>query len=149
MDSTLLLTLASLAVSLLSALYARWAVTEAKKANKIAKLEKRIEIYRAFDALRFSMLREGCRISHNETSILYQAARESEFHFPLSISKKLTDYHHTCFELAEINNKIKRPDINRDQLQSLRNEQDKLLDEEEKLAKELNKLIREELSDKT
>lgn len=145
MDTYLLLSLAALAVSLLAALYARWAAMEAKKANKLAQLEKRVEIYRAFDTLRFSMLREACGISHTEASVLYEPAREAEFHFQVSISRKLKEYHRICFELAEINRKTKRQNLNSDRLQLLYNEQDKLLAEEEKLAKEFDKHLREEL----
>jgi len=145
MDAELLLSLAALAISLLAALYARWAAIEAKKANRLSQIEKRIEIYRAFDSLRFAMLRKACGITHEETSALYQAARESEFHFPHSISEKLKKYHHVCFELAEVNRKINRSNLKEEEITAFRKQQDELLNEEMILAKNLEKILREEL----
>ncbi len=145
MDAPFLLSLAALAVSILAALYARWAALEAKKANQLTQIEKRVEIYRAFDTLRFAMLRDACDISHKETSILYQPSRESEFHFPRPIAEKLKKYHKVCFNLAEVNRKSKRSDLSEGDINDIHAKQDQLLDEEAALADELDKDIRKQI----
>jgi hypothetical protein len=51
----------------IAALVAVRAWQEARRANDIAVHAKRMEIYKAFDALRFAMLQKACGITHQET----------------------------------------------------------------------------------
>jgi len=57
-------------------------MSEVKKANVISNHEKQKGIYKAFDSLRFAMLREVCGITHEDVGKIYHSSRDSEFYFP-------------------------------------------------------------------
>lgn len=143
---TELLALAAFGVSALSAIYARRAILEARKANRLSVHGHRLEIYREFDSVRFAIMREGLRIKHTDIAGLYRPSRESAFYFPTAVSSKLVEYYDTCFELAELNSKLQfRTHLSSEEKDELRHKQDVMSDKEQKLAESLSSELRSNL----
>lgn len=140
-----LIALGSFLVALLAAVYARWAWREARRANDIAAHAKRMEIYKAFDALRFAMVQKADSISHEDVGRFYFPSRDSEFYFSPDVHDKVRKYFEICFGLAEWNSKKTRRNPTGDELHQLHKGQDRLLSEEAALSKEIDAVLRGEL----
>ena len=146
MDTSDILALVALLVACLSALYARRAWREAHRANDINAHDRKLEVYRAFDALRFAMLQKACSVTHEETGKFHFPSRDSEFYFDPDIHGKLRKYWEICFELAELNSKQRSRNPEGEERDVLHREQDGLLSKEAALADEIDSLLRRELS---
>jgi hypothetical protein len=141
-----LLALAAFGVSVLSAIYARRAIDEAKKANRLSVHDHRLEIYREFETVRFAVRSKGLGIKHIDIAGLYRPSQESAFYFPEAISAKLVEYVDTCFALAELNRKLQfRAELSDEEKNNLRRKQDALSEKERLLAKTLTSEIRSNL----
>ncbi|WP_141699175.1 hypothetical protein [Candidatus Thiosymbion oneisti] len=136
------LSVLSILVAGLSALYARHSWQEAIKANTISNHERKREIYNAFDTLKFAMLREACGINHESVGKFYQPSRDSEFYFSEKTHNKINRYFHVCFELAELNRKKSTRDNDEITLSEIHSKQDALLNEETRLSKEIDEELR-------
>lgn len=141
-----LLALAAFGVSVLSAIYARRAIDEARKANRLSVHDHRLEIFREFDTVRFAMMREGLGIKHTDIAGLYRPSRESAFYFPEAVSEWLIEYYDTCFELAELNSKLQfRTHQSLKEKGELRQKQDAMSQTERRLAESLSAELRSNL----
>ena len=145
MNTCDLIALGSFLGACLAAVYARWAWREARRANDIATHAKRMEIYKAFDALKFAMVQKAYSISHEDTGRFYSPSRDSEFYFTPEVHDKLWRYFEICFDLAEWNLKKTTRNPTGEELEQLRKEQDRLLSEEAALSIEIDAVLRSEL----
>lgn len=93
----------ALLIALLSALYARWAATEAKKANRISLLQYRTEIYDAFKALAMHMIQHADQAMHSEVTKFYHPSRNAKFYFDSELAKEIERYYDLCFAIADQN----------------------------------------------
>jgi len=137
------LSVLAILVAGLSAFYARHSWQEAVKANTISNHERKKEIYKSFDALKFAMLREACGINHQSVGKFYQPSRDSEFYFSEEAHNKIKRYFHICFELAELNRKKTTTNNDEKEISAIHSTQDALLDEETRLSKEIDEELRD------
>lgn len=97
-------------VASLSALYARWAWSEAKKANKISMHGHKKEIYDAFYDLKMHMEQNADLAEQKNISKFYYGSRNARFYFCKKIADKLKDYFEQCFYIADLNKTIMTPE---------------------------------------
>ena len=102
--------LIAVCVALLSSLYARHAVGEARRANDIAINNQKLRIYRGVMEIYGLLMRKGVQIREGELFNHYEYIQLSEFYFNSSIYKKLYNAFdgaweivrlHDCWEAAE------------------------------------------------
>lgn len=86
----------------LSALYARWAAKEAKRANELALLSHRKIIYDAFYELKMHMEQRGLRPEMEQVSRFYYPSRDAAFYVKESLSNEITNYYELCFKVADL-----------------------------------------------
>lgn len=86
----------------LSALYARWAAEEAKRANELALLSHRKAIYDAFYELKIHMRQRGLRPDMEQVSKFYYPSRDSAFYVKESLSSEIAKYYDLCFKVADL-----------------------------------------------
>lgn len=73
----------------LSALYARWTVTEAKRANEIAIHNERLKIYKSLVDYRALLSAKGPRFSEEELWRFYEPVQLSEFYYGPNLHKEM------------------------------------------------------------
>lgn len=86
----------------LSALYARWAAEEAKRANELALLAHRKAIYDAFFELKMHMEQRGFRPDMEQVSKFYYPSRDAAFYVKESLSSEIAKYYELCFKVADL-----------------------------------------------
>lgn len=86
----------------LSALYARWAAEEAKRANELALLPPRKAIYDAFHELKTHMTQKGLHPDIEQVSKFYNPSRDATFYVKESLSDELANYYALCFKVADL-----------------------------------------------
>jgi hypothetical protein len=86
----------------LSALYARWAAAEAKRANELALLSHRKAIYDAFFELKMHMEQRRLRPDMEQVSKFYYPSRDAAFYVKESLSNEITKYYDLCFKIADL-----------------------------------------------
>lgn len=86
----------------LSALYARLAWREAKRANEISLSWHRNEIYDAFIELKMHMQKNAEFAEMHEVSKFYYPSRNARLYFPGNLAKKISQYYEACFWIASI-----------------------------------------------
>lgn len=145
-DLPLVISIAALLVSLLSALYSRWVWSEQKKANDIAVHNRKLEIYKSFESLRFALLQHGTSVPLEEVAKFYPYSRDAEFYFSPDVHQKLEEYGEICFKLAILNRERNRGEYSREGMDRCSAERSDLLDFEIKLSEELNKALRKALN---
>ncbi|WP_318452345.1 hypothetical protein [Photobacterium leiognathi] len=94
---------AAILVAALSALYARWAWSEAHKANKISLHGHKKEIYDAFFELKMHMEQEEDLAERDHIHKFYYGSRNARFYFCEKIADKLQNYFDQCFYIADLN----------------------------------------------
>lgn len=85
----------------LSALYARWAAEEAKRANELSLLSHRKAIYDAFYELKMHMERRGMRPDLEQVSKFYYPSRDAAFYVKKSLSSEIEIYYGLCLKVAD------------------------------------------------
>lgn len=105
MDASDVIALLALLVAGLSALYARWSWTQAKRANEISLLGHKKEIYDAFFELKMHMMQKGNFAELGEVSKFYYSSRNASIYLPSELAENIEKYYEACFCLAEINRK--------------------------------------------
>ena len=104
-------TILAVSVAGLSALYARWvgvaaknATIEAKRANEISLLSRRIEIYDAYIHLKMHMLQKRGGAESREVSKFYYSSLSAKAFFKAELADDINNYYDACFWVAEIYN---------------------------------------------
>lgn len=92
MESQDWIALLSFIGALLSALYARWTYSEAKKANQIATHTHQKEIFDTFVSFRGEFLQLGEQFSDDSLFKLSVSANSCDFYLPSDLAEKLKDY---------------------------------------------------------
>lgn len=93
----------SLMVAALSALYARWAWSEARKANQISLHEHQKQIYDSFFELKMYMTQRWDGADISGVSKFYYPSKNAIFYFDKSLAIDIANYFSTCFEIADKN----------------------------------------------
>ncbi|WP_368165615.1 hypothetical protein [Aeromonas sp. R9-1] len=91
----------ALLIALLSALYARWAVKEAKRANHISLHQYRKDIYDAFRHLTMHMTQHADQAVLSEVNKFYHPSRNAKFYFDSELAKEIERYFDLCFNIAD------------------------------------------------
>lgn len=130
-----LLSFAAILVASLSALYARWAWSEAHKANELTLHKHQKEIYDSFFSLKGHMTQKWDEADISEVAKFYYPAKNAAFYFDKKMAAEIYSYFQACFDIAD-RNRLKRGDTERLELTEKAKEADKLaLTLEKKLVK--------------
>ncbi|MDR8017252.1 hypothetical protein [Ectopseudomonas guguanensis] len=89
-------------ISGLSALYARWAYSEARRSNEITLLSHRKEIFDAFFELKIHMTQRSMRAELEQVSKFYYPSRDSTIYFESELSDKILKFYDSCFKVADL-----------------------------------------------
>lgn len=89
-------------IAILSALYARWASSEAKRANEISLSAQRKEIYDAFFDLKMHMQQKAEDADAVEVSKFYRPSKNAKFFFKKDLAEKISRYFDACFSIGDI-----------------------------------------------
>lgn len=100
----------ALLVSALSAWYARWAVTESKKANEIAIHSEKLAIFKGFMNLKSGLSAHGGDFDEDDLFGFYRSANIAEFYFDKSISKSIQELLDIADEFIRYRRKWRRMD---------------------------------------
>ena len=95
--------LGALILAGLSALYARWSLNEAKKANKISLLSYRKEVYDAFFELKMHMIIKAEFAELGEVSKFYYPSKNAKFYFSSALAQDIEMYYEACLGIANPN----------------------------------------------
>ena len=134
MDLALGLTLISLLVAALAALYARWVWAEARRTNQLGLHAHRLEVFRSLRQLRQSIQEQGLHVAKNDVRAFLDSAYEARFFFSEARTAQLLhEYHKICFALTEQHRKLSRENLSNVERQSLQDEQDRLSSREEEV----------------
>ncbi|MBQ4878260.1 hypothetical protein J8M21_13695 [Pseudoalteromonas luteoviolacea] len=96
-----LLSFAAILVASLSALYARWAWSEARKANELTLHQHQKEIYDSFFALKGHMSQKWDGADISEVAKFYYPAKNAAFYFEKKIAAEIYSYFQACFDIAD------------------------------------------------
>lgn len=121
----------------LSALYARWAWAEAKRANEISLSGHKKEIYDAFFELKMHMQQKADFAELSEVSKFYYPSRNAQLYFSKSLAEKISKYYEACFWVADIHRR--KGDHDGESMEKCKPH----LDTEQELAPEIDKAISE------
>lgn len=102
LQSSDIIAIVAVIISGLSALYARWASSEARRANEIALLSHRKAIYDAFIELKMHMAQQAMRAQMEQVSKFYYPTRDSSLYFKKSLSEKVSQYYSQCHNVASL-----------------------------------------------
>ncbi len=105
LDTSDVIALLALLVAGLSALYARWSWSEAKKANQISLLGHKKEIYDAFFELKMHMARKAEFASLDEVYKFYYPSKNAKIYLPSDLAKDIEKYFDACFQISDIHRK--------------------------------------------
>ncbi|RBW47185.1 hypothetical protein DS885_04595 [Psychromonas sp. B3M02] len=120
-----LLSFAAILVASLSALYARWAWSEAHKANELTLHQHKKEIYDSFFSLKGHMTQNWDRADISEVAKFYYPAKNAVFYFEKKIAAEIYSYFQVCFNIAD-RNRANRGNSERLDLMDNAKEADKL-----------------------
>ncbi|EGQ9893048.1 hypothetical protein [Vibrio cholerae] len=93
----------SLVVAALSALYARWAWSEAKKANQISLHQHQKAIYDAFFELKMHMTQKWDGAETSSVSKFYYPSKNAVFYFDKPLADEIAKYFTVCFRISDSN----------------------------------------------
>lgn len=86
----------------LSALYARWAWSEARRSNEISLSGHRKEIYDAFFEIKMHMQQKAEFAELSEVSKFYYPSRNAGLYLPDRLANQISSYYEACFWVADI-----------------------------------------------
>lgn len=89
-------------IAVLSALYARWAWSEAKRSNEISLSTQRKDIYDAFFELKMHMTQKAEYADAVEVSKFYRPSKNAKFFFKKDLAAKISEYFDACFNIGDI-----------------------------------------------
>ena len=136
-STTDLLSFAAILVASLSALYTRWAWSEAHKANELTLHQHQKEIYDSFFSLKAHMTQQWDGADISEVAKFYYPVKNAAFYFEIKIATEIYSYFQACFNIAD-NNRANRGGSERLDLLEKAKEADKLA---QALEKKLVNLI--------
>lgn len=146
MDIPLWISILSLLIAFLAALYSRWVWSEAKRTNLLALHANRMDVFRGFNALRQAVLQQGTSIEKKHVAPFYHHSREARFYFSKpETAELLREYYDVCFYLADASIKLDRHSISDAERVERQAKQDKLVDDEQKIFLMAEKAIENEL----
>lgn len=119
----------------LSALYARWAWAETKRANEISLSGHRKEVYDAFFELKMHMQQKAEFAELAEVSKFYYQSKNAQLFFPKSLAEKVSKYYEACFWIADVHRRKGGHD------EEIMEKCKPHLDAEQELAPEIDKAI--------
>jgi hypothetical protein len=90
-------------IATLSAIYSKWAWSEAKKANKISLHEHQRHIYEAFYQLKMHMIQRADGADISEVIKFHHPSQNAIFYFDKALASDIAKYHDQCFEIANRN----------------------------------------------
>ncbi|WP_305858100.1 hypothetical protein [Balneatrix alpica] len=102
LSSSDIIAIISALIAALSAIYARWASVEAKRANEISLLGHRKVIFDAFFELKIHMDQRGTCPDIKHVSKFYYPSRDAAVYFEKELSKKVSSYYSKCFKAADL-----------------------------------------------
>ncbi|MBO7924571.1 hypothetical protein C7Y69_16300 [Alteromonas sp. KS69] len=102
-----LLAVAAILVSILSAVYARYSVSESKRANSIALLAERKQIFKDFYSLKSHMVAFGNSAKMKEVVKFNTSMQGAKLLLPQSLADELDTYFKICFDMARVYEKSK------------------------------------------
>ncbi|MHA2879627.1 hypothetical protein ACXZ7R_24975 [Vibrio campbellii] len=123
----------SLVVAALSAVYARWAWSEAKKANEISLHTHQKEIYDAFFELKMHMTQKWDSAEVSSVSKFYYPSKNAVFYFDKVLADEISKYFTVCFRIADRN---RRKTVSKERLELIDN-----ADDADKLAQSIEKQL--------
>jgi len=88
------------AIALLSALYSRWAVKEAKRANRIAVHEHQMKVYVAFQAL-YDHVTATNQLNGLEADEFAEHATLAAMYFPAGLASRIKTFQQACKHAEE------------------------------------------------
>ena len=91
----------SLLVAVLAAIYARWAWSEAKRANEISLHRNRKEIYDAFFGLKSHMAQYWDLADFSVVTLFCDHSHNAAFYFDKPLALELKNYYTLCFHIAD------------------------------------------------
>jgi hypothetical protein len=97
------LAIVAILVAVLSANYAREALSASKKSNDIALHSSQKEIYDAFLALKSHMTQRADLAEMEYVGKFYQSSINSKLYFDEKLSSEIERYFKTCFKIADLN----------------------------------------------
>jgi hypothetical protein len=98
-----LIAVGSALVASLSALYARWAVKEAKRQNEISIHAERLNVYKGVNRFGSKLATHGPSIKDNDVWAFHEWVQLSEFYFSNSLYQRLNAALTNSFELLSKN----------------------------------------------
>lgn len=105
MGASDVIALLALLLAGLSALYARWSWSEAKKANQISLLGHKKEIYDAFFELKMHMTQKAEFAELGEVSKFYYQSKNAKIYLSSTLAQDIEKYFDACFWVADIHRK--------------------------------------------
>lgn len=102
-ETSNVIALIALLVSVLSALYARWSGIEAKRSNEFARADNKKQIYDAFFELKMHMTQKAEMADAAEVSKFFYHRKNSHLYLSDDLANKISKYHEACFWIANIN----------------------------------------------
>lgn len=89
-------------VAILSALYARYSVQQAHRANEIALHNEKLKVFKGILDLRAKLSANGVDIKEYELFSFYEYVQLSEFYFNKRIYEKVKDYFDCAWEIVKL-----------------------------------------------
>ncbi len=89
-------------VAILSALYARHSVQQARRANEIALHNEKLKVFKGILDLRAKLSANGVNIKEYELFSFYEYVQLSEFYFNKRIYEKVKDYFDCAWEVVKL-----------------------------------------------
>jgi hypothetical protein len=89
-------------VAILSALYARHSVQEARRANEIGLHNEKLKVFKGILDLRAKLSANGINIKEYELFSFYEYVQLSEFYFNKRIYEKVKDYFDDAWEVVKL-----------------------------------------------
>lgn len=120
--------------------------TEAKRSNRLSLHERRLEVYRAIQDLRFIMQSEGLGVQTSQVVKFLRVISEAKFCFKNKETyQAIHAYFENCLELADLNRKNSRSNIETPERAILEKYQDSALDSDQALYRSAIELLEKEL----
>ena len=100
METQFLISWLAILISLISVLYARHTVKEAKRSNEIAIHNECLKIFKGILQLRGELIGRGVEIKDEDLIKYYGHVQLSEFYYPKDIYKQIEDYYNTTWKIV-------------------------------------------------
>jgi len=102
METSDWIALLSAFAAILAAIYARYSVHEARRANEIATHNEKLKVFKGILNLRAKLSAHGVNIKEYELFSFYEYVQLSEFYFNKQIHKKVKEYFDCAWEIVKL-----------------------------------------------